>query len=57
MHVFHYSLTYKSPENQHILSKIVDEVRGLNPNYLTQHIRGMYVCMYVCIHSFTIFTN
>ena len=33
-------LTFKSHENQCLLNQLVDEVKGLNPNYLVQHIRG-----------------
>ena len=36
-----YRYTYKSKENQQVLSRLIDEVRGLNSQYITQHIRGM----------------
>ena len=35
--------TYRSSENQRVVSKLVDEVRGLNPNFISQHIRGMLI--------------
>ena len=44
-----FRFTYKSPENQHI----IDKVRGLNPNFLTRHVRGTTIIVdTVCIASY-----
>lgn len=37
-----FSFSYKSAENQKILSRLVDEVKGLNSRFITQHIRGQF---------------
>ena len=33
-------MTFKSSENQRVVNQLVTEVKGLNENFLTQHIRG-----------------
>ena len=35
-----FSFMYKSRENQVILQKLMKEVKGQNPNFNSQHIRG-----------------
>ena len=39
MYVFMYP-TYKDPDNQAVVSRLVREVKGLNPDYLMKHIKG-----------------
>ena len=34
------SITYKNTENQKVLNLLVKEVKALNPEFLTQHIKG-----------------
>ena len=34
------SIAYKDKHNQAIVNILVQEVMGLNPSFLTQHIRG-----------------
>lgn len=36
-----YRFTYKSAENQRVLSRLIDEVKALNSQFITQHIRGI----------------
>ena len=35
-----YRITYKDPHNQAVVNILIQEVMGLNPSFLTQHIRG-----------------
>ncbi len=42
---FVFSTTFKDPENQSILDRLVREVKALNSVFLTQHIKGIsYYC-------------
>ena len=38
--ICNFSFTYKSTENQKILSRLLDEVKALNSHFIIQHIRG-----------------
>ena len=38
-----FSVTFKDPHNQHVVNTLIQEVKALNPSFLTQHIRGMVV--------------
>ena len=42
------SVTFKHPENQAILNKIIAEVKGLNSHFLSQHIKGDH-CTFLCV--------
>ena len=33
-------ITFKDPHNQSVLNVLIQEVKALNPAFLTQHIRG-----------------
>jgi len=37
----HCRKTFKDSDNQSVLNILIQEVKGLNPTFLTQHIRGM----------------
>ena len=33
-------VTYKDPRNQVVVNRLILEVKALNPEFLTQHIKG-----------------
>ena len=39
-------MTYRDSSNQAVLSCVVREVKALNPVFLTQHIKGLYVAVF-----------
>lgn len=36
----HYRVTYRSPVNKQVVSRLVREVKGLNPEFKTDYIEG-----------------
>ena len=43
------SVTFKHPENQALLNKIISEVKGLNSHFLSQQIKGDHCTFFVCV--------
>ena len=43
-----FSVTFKSSDNQRVVNQLVTEVKGLNDNFLTQHIRGTLCALCTC---------
>ena len=41
-----FSVTFKSSDNQRVVKQLVTEVKGLNDNVLTQHIKGALCTCY-----------
>ena len=39
-HLFTLRVTYNDPANQRILNRLLKEVKALNPEFLTQHVKG-----------------
>lgn len=35
-----FRVTYKDPKNQAVVDRLIGEVKALNPEFLTQHIKG-----------------
>ena len=38
-----YRITYKDRHNQTVANKLLKEVKSLNPEYLTEHIKGIAI--------------
>ena len=49
-------MTYKDSQNQAVVGHIVREVKALNPNFLTQHIKGSIISYahHSNVHNFDI---
>ena len=41
--IFLTATQYKSRENQRVVGHLIDEVQGLNQEFVAQHIRGSYL--------------
>ena len=42
---FNCSYTFRSKENKRIVARLIDEVQGLNQDFMMQHIRGSQLLM------------
>ena len=38
-------VTYKDSTNQAVVDRLIREVKALNPEFLTQHIKGIITCI------------
>ena len=45
MFIILFRVTYKSTANKAVVNSVVREVKGLNPEFKTEHIAGTYTCM------------
>ena len=47
--IIHFRVTFKTAANQTVVNRLVREVKGLNSEFLSQHISGKSSKRYCCL--------